>query len=310
VSLRPPDKAPIDRTKRTARRSPAQIEAALIVLGLEAASVEAVHTGAPVWATARTYRVTASDGAQWKLRFGQGTRLAARSAGFLEALDGVRIPAPRRRVGRLSAEAWVPGSDLGAVLPGPAALEAAADLFATLHCYRGAHRSDRPSSRSTAPMIRRCLAMVEDLLGWDVLPSPSAQALSALLTRALPARSRWGLTHGDFCGENLVARPDGSLVLIDNERLCRGLLEADVGRVWYRWPLDEQAWERFEARYREETATDALPVDERWAWRTTGALRGLHVRARRQRRAERAVSALNDVLAAIGGPRLAVDSRP
>jgi thiamine kinase-like enzyme len=69
--------------------------------------------------------------------------------------------------------------------------------------------------------------------------------LEAELARGDPGSARTALVHLDFCPENLVIDPAGSLHLIDNEWLCLDAAGVDLGRSWSRWPLPDAAWQRF-----------------------------------------------------------------
>lgn len=46
-----------------------------------------------------------------------------------------------------------------------------------------------------------------------------------------------GLTHNDFCSQNILLTPGGSLVVVDNETIGIGPYEFDLARTWHLWPM-------------------------------------------------------------------------
>jgi Ser/Thr protein kinase RdoA (MazF antagonist) len=104
--------------------------------------------------------------------------------------------------------------------------------------------------------------------------------VTLLLRKGLPERARWGFIHYDLCAENLVRRPDGIVVAIDNETLRRGFSEFDVARTWSRWPLTPSSHVLFERSYRRLLGCSEPEAAEQRAWRTLATLKRVHLRHR------------------------------
>jgi thiamine kinase-like enzyme len=58
-----------------------------------------------------------------------------------------------------------------------------------------------------------------------------------------------GLTHGDFCAENLIVEKPDRIRIIDNEMLGVDALDWDVARTWYRWPMSRGQWAAYSEGY-------------------------------------------------------------
>jgi hypothetical protein len=217
---------------------------------LEVQAVDAVSiTGLPATRNTRaTYRIGLSDGRVVKARRLQRTARAARFARIVQGLSHECIPPPLVVMGRVSVEAWVEGTPVSALPPSAERLAQAADLLGSLHARRAA--DGRPGTLWSTRLFRasteRRLAGLEarGLLA----PGEVAAALTAV-GRLAPEVAEVGLTHNDFCAENLVAEAGGRLVAVDNEGLRRGFLDYDLARTWYRWPMPEPDWRAFSTRY-------------------------------------------------------------
>jgi aminoglycoside phosphotransferase len=89
-------------------------------------------------------------------------------------------------------------------------------------------------ARRSEPALRdRC----EQLTRAGLLETDDAQALLDLALQHAPMSCAEGFTHGDFCGENIVLQPAGTLCVIDCDALAVDALDYDLGRTWYRWPM-------------------------------------------------------------------------
>jgi Ser/Thr protein kinase RdoA (MazF antagonist) len=123
-----------------------------------------------------------------------------------------------------------------------------------------------------------------------------ASALLGALQRFAPGAAEVGITHNDFCAENLVEDAAGRLVPIDNEGLRRGFFDYDLARTWYRWPMPEADWLTFAARYgvvrRPDTAHASF-------WRIAAVVKSAALRATR---------GVGDVTTPIGRLRALLDA--
>jgi aminoglycoside phosphotransferase (APT) family kinase protein len=60
-----------------------------------------------------------------------------------------------------------------------------------------------------------------------------------------PSAAPVGLSHGDFCQENIVLRGSGTIAVIDNETLSIDAYDRDLVRTWYLWsmiPAQQEAY--------------------------------------------------------------------
>lgn len=73
----------------------------------------------------------------------------------------------------------------------------------------------------------------------------------AVLADCDPGTARVGLTHRDFCGENMIADAAGRLWVIDNEQLAFDPRGFDLAWTRYRWPLSPHEWAAFVDAYTE-----------------------------------------------------------
>jgi Ser/Thr protein kinase RdoA (MazF antagonist) len=252
-------------------------------------------SASPLTRLPRSYLVVVRGGAQVKIRFGRRAVMAARAAALSTALADGRVPPPLARAGRVTAEAWFPGPDLASFPLADRHLAAAADLLASLHRFPGPAGERLPRLQSAGPIHGRAERQLADLVGAGVVARPDGRSLRAILG-GLPDRSPWGLTHRDYCGENLVWRSDDTVVSVDHETLGRGFIEYDVARTWYRWSLSNPARRRFGRAYRAAVGSDPPAEAELRAWRAAAAVKGTHLRHRRGLDAGRGLAALRAVL--------------
>jgi aminoglycoside phosphotransferase len=270
-------------------------------LGIDMVSATALAKVAPWNRRPRSFLVGTADGGLVKIRFGRRAVIVDRAAALSAALGDARVLPPLARAGRITAETWVEGADLASFRLSARQLDAAAALLANLHCFPGPPGEDLPRSHSTGPALSFAERHLSDLVGGGLVTATEGRSLRAILGR-LPDHSPWGLMHGDFCGENLVERPDGVVVSVDHEGLGRGFIEYDLARAWYRWDLPVTAGRRFERSYRVASRSAPPAAAEQRAWRVAAAVKGAHLRYRRGVAAQRGLAALREVLDAEPGP--------
>jgi thiamine kinase-like enzyme len=150
----------------------------------------------------------------------------------------------------------------------------AADLLGSLHVPAGGH----PSRRTTSVIVASTRRRLANLVARGALARDELRAALRLMEGLAPPTSDVGITHNDFCAENLVESPEGRLVVVDNEGLRRGFLDYDVARTWYRWPMSEEQWQVFAARYRSWRA-DSPEGDHERFWRVAAVVKSAHLRA-------------------------------
>jgi aminoglycoside phosphotransferase (APT) family kinase protein len=284
------------------------IAAALELLGVGATHATRI-TGLPSRASDRaTFRITLADGRVVKARRLRRPEKARRFGRLLRALAHPRLPAMLVLEGRVTIEEWVAGACLSELPPDPERLLQAADLLGSLHATRML-RTRRLHVRSrTGAIVRRAERQLAKLASESAITRPEARALLRALHRFAPAEAVLGLTHNDFCAENLVEDPDGRLIAVDNEGLRTGFLDFDLARTWYRWPMPEADWRLFLGRY--ATWRDPAPgVARAPFWRIAAVVKSAHLRiSRHTARTETPIRRLRELLADLDRPAPSGDS--
>lgn len=255
----------------------AALLAALWELRIEPCAVAPVVSDPP-WRPPSAYRVVAADGRAVKVRISQDARLAARNALLAAHLDDPAVAAPIARVGRVTVERWVEGQPLSEMRLFGRHVDDAGALLGRIHGFPGLPGERLPQQRRIGGVIEKVDRHVAELVDDGLLTRLEAAHLRRIVAGALPSTSAWGLVHSDICPQNLVVRPDGTVVSIDNERLGRGFFEADLARTWYRWPMSARTWIRFEGSYR--AGRSPVGLKEQHAWRVLVMSRTLHMRWR------------------------------
>jgi len=95
--------------------------------------------------------------------------------------------------------------------------------------------------------VRRRLDAVAQLAELD---QELAHAAARIAAAHAPADFAWGFGFGDFCAENIVLRPSGDVCLVDTESLSILPCDYDLGRSWYRWPMQRAEREAYFEGYR------------------------------------------------------------
>lgn len=239
-------------------------------------------TGLP-GTSAATFRITLADGNLVKVRRCTRPERLRRAAALLQALNHDQLPAVRFLAGRIAIEDWIVGTPLGERALSPGHLDRAAALLADLHTTPSLAGQALLKSRTTRPLRQQAELHLARLEAAAALTPKQCRNLSALLHRHDPGRAVVGLTHNDFCGENLVERDGGKLYAIDNEGLRLGFLEFDLARTWYRWSLPDEAWQRFLSGYSTRCA-EPIAANAPF-WRITAVVKSAFVRVIRRKTA-------------------------
>ncbi len=253
--------------------------AALASFGAE--PVDAVSiTGLPGERSRRaTFRIRLADGRIVKARRLRRAARVDRYARIVRAMSHEQLPPPLLVSGCVALEPWIDGTPVAALPPSRERLIRAADLLGSIHAPSTAH--GRAETRSTGPLVASTRRRIAELAGRGALtPADVAASLDALRHLA-PAAAEVGVTHNDFCAENLVEDARGRLVVVDNEGLRRGFLDYDLARTWYRWPMPARDWRLFTDRYqswrRRPIDPDPLPF-----WRIAALVKSASTRAARR----------------------------
>lgn len=259
------------------------IAAALRAHGVVARAVQPV-TGMPSLLSDRaTFRITLVDGEVVKARRLSRVATARRYVGIVRSLPHLPLPAILFRHGRVTIETWVDGTPLSDLARTPARLRDAGEILGTLHATRRVGRRALAASDSTRAFVVDLTRRLAELRGQGALKSAEAEAIRRGLDRLRPPRARTGVTHNDFCAENIVEDAAGHLHVVDNGGLRPGFLDFDLARCWYRWPMPATAWETFLAHYGRRCRVTAQ-VDHAPFWRAAALVRSAHFRVMRASR--------------------------
>jgi Ser/Thr protein kinase RdoA (MazF antagonist) len=182
------------------------------------------------------------------------------------------------RHGRVLIEPWIDGEALPAV-PGPQHLAAAGALLAELHAKPTLGDRRLHDKCPTAHHRRLAEERLRIVGAAGALEAEDIVRLRRALERWDPLCAIYGLTHLDFCGENMVIDRTGRLRVVDNDRLRVDALGYDLARTWYRWALPSPEWEAFCLAY-----TSRLPfpssIDALRFWKITAAAQSAELRLR------------------------------
>ena len=220
-----------------------------------------------------------ANGKSLKIRYNARPSKLRVAATLRAGLADDRLPRILLVTRRVVVEEWVEGVSLAHLPLSETRLGKAADLLGALHATREVGHRKLPVSRRVRPFVRRAERHLARLAASAVIGETERRSTTRALTRFAPEHALAGVTHDDFCAENLVEDPSGRVVAVDNEHMRIGFLEFDVARTWYRWPMSEEAWERFEDRY----ALWRGPVDRENVpfWRLAAVLSSAYVRLTR-----------------------------
>ena len=250
----------------------AAVEAAGLV-PLEAVAISGLPAGA--W-NRSTFKVVLAGGRTVKIRLSSREARARELVDLVTSLGHSQIPAARLLAPRVSMEEWVEGTPVSDLLPTRARQEAAADPLASLHTSRAIPLPDAARATETERLHDRVAGQVTRLRAVGAIDERERERLIGALGQFRPGNAVVGVTHNDFCPENLVEDAHGTLFAVDSGGMRVGFTEFDLARTWFRWPMEEGSWAAFVRRYGRRSA---LP-DERHApfWRIAAVAKSAHLR--------------------------------
>jgi thiamine kinase-like enzyme len=223
-----------------------------------------------------TYRIEHERGTV-KVRRVEDEATARDLAAFISELpEG--FTAVIARHGRVLIEDWIEGEALPDV-PGPHHLAAAGALLAELHAKPRLGDCYLHDECPTAYHHRLAQERLRIVAEAGALKEEDVVRLERALERWDPVWAIYGLTHLDFCGENMVIDRTGKLRVVDNDRVRLDALGFDLARTWYRWARPAPEWEAFCLAY-----TSRLPFPSSLAalrfWKITAAAQSAELRLR------------------------------
>ena len=130
---------------------------------------------------------------------------------------------------------WVDGQSLAGVDWPDELLRRCGAAQARVHAR--AVPADDPSA-AAARWRRQVVRWLDALAESGVLRDGERVALDELAARHAPASCALGISLGDYCADNIVCRAGGEPCLIDLETLSIAPSDYDLGRTWYRWPMN------------------------------------------------------------------------
>ena len=193
--------------------------------------------------------------AAYRLHFARHRSLKARrfpsvkAAKRFEALSTRLASLPfSRLVARKGASVlleWVPGKPLRPRATTKRLLLTCGQLHGRLHRLPLPESWPMPKPLSKRQLIGTLQNNLVELLDAQALSRSEIKQALSLGSYYLPHNQQTGFVHWDFCAENVVLDRQGHPKLIDNETLAVGVLDHDLARTWYRWPMDTQQREAY-----------------------------------------------------------------
>jgi hypothetical protein len=248
-----------------------------------------------------SFRLELADGRILKGRRLPSAAQARLVATLLGLVDRRHFPAVIAQAGAGLIEEWRSGEPLGELDVDPGFVRRCGEVLGALH------RVPRPAVAvpwRARPGIRLKLVrrQIEALERWGALTTASRLRAVALADDHAPAHHEIGVVHHDFCAENLVRDPEGRPHVIDNETLRIGVLDFDLARTWYRWPMAERTATAFLDGYAAHRSPAAYLAHFRfWALAVLVDVAHFHLKAS----TERASDALDALHAFLEGSPMA-----
>jgi hypothetical protein len=243
----------------------ADLAAAIARAALDVRRVENITTAHFPSHRRATYRVELASGETIKARVVDDETTARRVFEMRRDLPDAFVPAFVRD-GCVLFERWIDGDLLGDATPPDARIAEAAALLAGVHAVRRPNVGAAPGHANTAARRNATERGLGRLTETGAIDARDAVRLADDLSRADPHDAATGLTHLDFCGENMLVDRAGRLRVFDNERVGVDHLGFDLARTWYRWALPPEGWTTFVRAYAPDGPADAsIPDFTFWA---------------------------------------------
>ncbi len=198
--------------------------------------------------------------AAWQLQFADGHALKGMRFNSPAVADGVdhllgllgdrHFPRIIARRGPAMLLQWIEGAPV-------TSRRGQADVLRQCGFLHGWIHAQAPGGAgATAPGSKpdwgaRLEAAAEILAKSGTLARREAGELIRQARMHLPLTAATGITHGDFCAENLIAGQPDRIYVIDNETLQMDALDYDLARTWYRWPMGRRHWAAYGGGYSE-----------------------------------------------------------
>jgi hypothetical protein len=216
-----------------------------------------------------TYRIDHAGGTV-KARRLEDEVTARQLAAFRSELPEAFAPVILQH-GRVLIEAWIDGDPLPDV-PAPHYLATAGALLGELHARSKLGPGLLPEAYSPADHRVFVQEILRRLVATGALGEEEAARLERALEQSYPVQPAYGLTHLDFCGENMVIDRTGRLCVVDNDRMRLDAFGYDLARTWHRWALAAPEWDCFCRAYGSQMPFPN-PLDSLHFWKIVAAAR-------------------------------------
>jgi aminoglycoside phosphotransferase len=194
------------------------------------------------------FRIGLADGRVLKGRRVESTTDAERIEELSRLLDHRNFPRVLARRGCALLTEWIEGRPL-------AASDCHSDLFRRCGALQGALHSipiaPLPARRHSQDWQARLDEKIAVLVRHNALGRRDGKDALELAIANAPDFFAVGLSHGDFCLENMVVTPPDHVYVVDNESLLIGAYDHDLARTWYRWPMHPSEREAYFMGYEE-----------------------------------------------------------
>jgi aminoglycoside phosphotransferase (APT) family kinase protein len=217
------------------------VEAVLDALGSHPVDIVPITTLPSPVLERGTYRVRLSSGATVKVSLQAQEDRAAVVATMLRLARHPHLTELLGHQRRAIVTEWVEGEWPSTVTP--QLLETCGGVLGSLHTIQ-VPASFRPNRNLTGWRwtLRDQLRKIVEA---GLLEPAAAADLIALAEGAAPPGMNVGFTHRDFCPANLVIDCAGLVRAIDSDSMAFDPCDYDLGRWWYRWPMDRADRESF-----------------------------------------------------------------
>jgi hypothetical protein len=212
------------------------------------------------------FRLEFADGRVLKGRQLQTPAQAETVEYVARGLGHRNLPRVLGRCGTALLSEWIDGRPLSAGNCDAQLLWRCGVLQATAHSLPlppGTAIPPAPRAESLRTAVEQRL---EELVELELLERSFASNAAAIAWAHAPQACASGFTYGDLCADNVVLHPSGDLYVVDTETLAIQPYDYDLGRTWYRWPMqrdDRQAF--FEGYSRHRQLTDFCAHFPYWA---------------------------------------------
>ena len=191
-----------------------------------------------------------ADGRLVKGRRLENAERSDRLAMLTDLVEESRLATVTARRGDALLENWVVGPTLDSI---PLELETAQALGGLLGRIATSSATSsllEPRQRSTESLLIKLEQTLAELSAAEVVTRDTCRRLLTRARENAPERLGSGLVHLDLQPRNVVMTATGPTV-IDNELLDVGVLDMDLARTWYLWPMSAAAQGRFLRGYAE-----------------------------------------------------------